>query len=78
MVPRNRQLLVAIVTTMVLAMASGCNLARERICDKGRHVVKSIQSPETGRTCVDDGKPPPEGYEEYPPGQVPAYIDEGY
>jgi hypothetical protein len=57
-------------------MLSGCPFGRERICSRGEHVVRSIEAPETGRTCVRDGEPPPKGYEEYPPGQVPTYLDE--
>ena len=73
-----RRRLVLIASTVALAiMLSGCPL-RERICSKGEHVVKSIEAPEGGRTCVRDGKPPPKGYEEYPPGQVPTYRDEIY
>ena len=74
--PRSREHLV--VTASLALMLSGCELARERICNRGERVVKSIQAPETGRTCVRDGEPPPDGYEEYPPGRVPKYTDEGY
>lgn len=61
------------VVTLMLSV--GCS-GRERICGKGDHVVRSIESPETGRTCVRDGTPPPKGYEEFPPGQVPKYTDQ--
>lgn len=69
-----------VVGAMTLAlMLSGCPLGRERICRRGEHVVKSIEAPATGRTCLRDGDPPPKGYEEYPPGKVPKYTDdEGY
>jgi len=73
------QRLVAIPSTALLALVlSGCPLARERICSRGEHVVRSIEAPATGRTCVRDGEPPPDGYEEYPPGKVPKYTDEPY
>jgi hypothetical protein len=59
-------------------MPSGCLPVRERICSKGEHVVRSIEAPKTGRTCVRDGERPPKGYDEYPPGEVPTYTDEDY
>ncbi len=69
---RMRSVLTASILTIVLA---GCPV-RERLCSEGEHVVKSIEAPDTGRTCVRDGDPPPEGYEEYPPGQVPIFRGE--
>lgn len=69
--------LVITGTAFLLAFTlSGCSLFRERMCSRGEHAVKSIEAPETGRTCVRDGAPPPDGYEEYPDGQVPTYLDE--
>jgi hypothetical protein len=66
-----------IVTTLSSAFTlSGCFVFRERMCSRGEHPVKSIEAPETGRACVRDGNPPPNGYEEYPPGQVPTYLHE--
>jgi len=74
---RRRPGIAVLGATMVLAVTlSGCPVGRERICSGGEHVVRSIEAPETGRTCVRDGKPPPKGYEEYPPGQVPKYTDQ--
>jgi hypothetical protein len=73
----SNQLAVVVGTIAVALTMSGCFPGRERICSKGEHVVKSIEAPETGRTCVRDGEPPPPGYEEYPPGSVPTYTDEG-
>ena len=74
---QGRGRLTTIVSAMALAvMLTGCPLGRERICSRGEHVVRSIEAPETGRTCVRNGQPPPKGYEEYPAGKVPTYIDE--
>jgi hypothetical protein len=74
---QSRGPLTTIVSAMALAvMLTGCPLGRERICSRGEHVVKSIEAPETGRTCVRNGQPPPKGYEEYPAGKVPTYMDE--
>ena len=64
------------VLAVLLAAApiSGC--ARERICSEGEYPVRSIRFPETGRACVEEGEPPPKGYETFPPGEVPEYVDE--
>ena len=64
---------VALVALVVTGLtAAGC---QERVCRRGEHAVRSIEAPETGRTCVRDGDPPPTGYEEYPPGEAPTYVD---
>ncbi len=69
--------LVLIASAIVLAIAFISCPLMERICSKGEHAVRAIEAPETGRTCVRDGEPPPEGYEEYPPGQEPpTYLHE--
>ena len=79
MAPKSRKRLAAMVASVALAvLPSACIPGRERICSKGEHVVRAVEAPETGRTCVPDGEPPPSGYEEYPPGSVPTYTDEGY
>jgi hypothetical protein len=72
------RLVVAVAVVIVAVMPEGCSLVRERICSRGEHVVRSIEAPRTGRTCVRDGQPPSRGYEEYPPVSVPIYVDEGY
>ncbi len=71
----SRSLVLVVSMIVVTVMLSGCSL-RERVCSKGEHPVKSIVAPDTGRACVRDGEPPPKGYEEYPPGQAPTYLDE--
>ena len=52
--------------------AAGC---QERVCRQGEHAVRSVEAPDTGRTCVKDGEAPPPGYEEFPPGEAPVYVD---
>ena len=49
---------------------------RERMCSPGERAVRAIDAPDTGRACVKKEKPPPPGYEEFPPGQRPTYVDE--
>jgi len=67
---------IVVASVALATILSGCPLARERICRKGEHVVRSVDAPRTGRTCVRDGQPPPAGYEEFPPGKAPTYLDE--
>lgn len=62
----------AVLAVAAVGLTGGC---KERVCRGGEHAVRSIEAPDTGRTCVPDGDPPPPGYEEYPPGQVPVYVD---
>ena len=69
----SRALVAALATLAVTGLtAAGC---QERVCRKGEHAVRSTEAPETGRTCVKDGEAPPPGYEEFPPGQTPVYVD---
>ena len=74
--PRTRRRSLVVTSIALALILSGCPLGRERICRRGEHVVRSIDAPDTGRICVRDGQPPPKGYEEYPPGKVPTYLDE--
>lgn len=62
---------VALALVALAGVAAGC---QERVCRKGEHAVRSVAAPDTGRTCVKDGDPPPAGYEEYPPGEAPVYV----
>jgi hypothetical protein len=60
---------------LLALIPTGC--WRERECSEGFHPVRSIEFPETGRTCVEDGEEPPQGYERFPPGlEPPTYIDQ--
>ena len=60
----------AVVLAALATLGAACE---ERICRGGEHPVRSIEAPDTGRTCVRDGEPPPAGYEEYPPGRHPGH-----
>lgn len=62
----------AALAVAALGTAAGC---QERVCRRGEHAVRSVEAPDTGRTCVRDGEPPPPGYEEFPPGEAPVYVD---
>ncbi len=56
-------------------LVGGCQI-RERMCSEGEYPVRSIRFPDTGRACVTEGEQPPKGYETFPPGEVPEFVDE--
>lgn len=61
----------ALALAALAGAGAGC---QERVCRSGEHAVRSVDAPDTGRTCVRDGDPPPPGYEEYPPGEAPVRV----
>lgn len=68
----SRGVAVGAVALAVLGLTTAC---QERVCRRGEHAVRSVEAPDTGRACVRDGERPPAGYEEYPPGEAPVYVD---
>ena len=66
----------SLVSALLLATLPVAGCVRERVCSEGEYPVRSIEHPESGRACVQEGEQPPEGYETFPPGQVPTYVDE--
>jgi hypothetical protein len=70
-----RAVLPACFAMVTATLMLGCS-TREHVCSSGNHPVWSLQYPETGRTCVPDGRPPPRGYATYPAGHTPTYTDE--
>ncbi len=73
-----RHRLAAVILVAALPLLGGaCSSAfRERMCSPGEHAVRAIEAPDTGRTCVKNGQPPPPRYEEFPPGHRPTYVDQ--
>ena len=65
-------LALAILTTLT----TGWDAFRDRVCSDGDYPVWSVRAPETGGTCVTEGKKPPPGYATYPPGLVPEYVED--
>jgi hypothetical protein len=55
-------------------LVTGCSGA-EKICPGDQYPVKAVGN-ETGRTCVDKDKNPPDGYVRYPTGKVPKHVDD--
>ena len=71
------RLAMAISVAVLVWLGGACSLVfRERMCSPGERAVRAIEAPDTGRTCVKKGQPPPPGYEEFPPGQRPTYVDQ--
>ena len=71
------RLAMAILVAVLVWLGGACSLVfRERMCSPGERAVRAIEAPDTGRTCVKKGQPPPPGYEEFPPGQRPTYVDQ--
>lgn len=69
-------LAMALLAAVLVSSGGACSYVfRERMCVRGERAVRAIEAPDTGRTCVKNGQPPPPGYEEFPPGQRP-YVDQ--
>ncbi|GGM19235.1 lipoprotein [Streptomyces fumigatiscleroticus] len=65
------RVLALAAVTLTAVVAAGCS--RDAVCPDGRYPVKAVGN-KTGRTCVDDGDEPPEGYVRYPRGKVPQHV----
>lgn len=71
------RLAMMVLVAIVISSGGGCSsVFRERMCSRGERAVRAIEAPDTGRTCVKNGQPPPPRYEEFPPGQRPTYVDQ--
>jgi hypothetical protein len=71
------RLAMMVCLAILISSGEGCSsVFRERMCSPGEHAVRAIEAPDTGRTCVKNGQPPPPRYEEFPPGQRPTYVDQ--
>ncbi len=71
------RLAMAISVAVLVWLGGACSFVfRERMCSPGERAVRAIEAADTGRTCVKKGQPPPPGYEEFPPGQRPTYVDQ--
>lgn len=70
------RLAMSLLVAILISLGACSSGFRERMCSPGEHAVRAIEAPDTGRTCVKDGQPPPPRYEEFPPGQRPTYVDQ--
>jgi hypothetical protein len=65
---------LAAATLAASLAVTGCSL-RERVCADGQYPVKAVGNT-TGRTCVPNGREPPDGYVRYPADKEPKYVDD--
>ena len=70
------RLLTSSLALGIIGSMVGCGTFKERVCESGEYAVRAIEAPETGRTCVPNGQEPPPGYERFPPGQTPTYLED--
>ncbi|XVV09911.1 SCO0607 family lipoprotein [Actinoplanes sp. CA-131856] len=61
-----------LVVALLLSGVAGCSF-EEAICGSGEYPVAAVDS-FTGRGCVPDGEPVPEGYVRFPAGKEPRKV----
>ena len=72
-----RTTVVLTVTTTAVLSVGGC-AARERVCGSDDYPVRTVDTTDGGLACAPDGEEPPPGYERFPEGEVPEYVDDLY
>jgi hypothetical protein len=65
----------SLLGVLACAALTACHY-RERVCFVGQYPARSIAYPKTGKVCVKNGHRPPAGYETYPAGKTPTYVDQ--
>ncbi len=68
--------LAALLSAGIVGTVAACGPFKERVCERGEYAVRAIAAPDTGRTCVPHDQEPPPGYERFPPGQTPTYLED--
>ena len=68
--------LVLLLVLTVLG-TGGCSF-QERVCRSGEYPVRTVDPTDAGLACAPDGEEPPAGYERFPAGEVPEYVDDVY
>lgn len=71
--PRVTVLLVG--SALTASAAAGCAW-RERVCSADEHPVRTTATTDDGLACAPGDEEPPAGYERFPEGEVPEYVDE--
>jgi hypothetical protein len=72
---RTRTAALVLAGMLMSPALSACRF-RERVCSVGEYPARSIAYPKTGGVCVRNGQRPPAGYETYPAGKTPTYVDQ--
>ncbi len=72
-----RSLATALSAALVVTIlgASGCS-SQERVCSSGEYPVRTVDPTDGGLACAPEGEEPPAGYERFPAGEVPEYVDD--
>ncbi len=60
----------------VVGAVAACGPFRERVCERSEYAVRAITAPDAGRTCVPNDQEPPPGYERFPAGEKPTYLED--
>ena len=69
--------LLSVLALVTAAGTSGCS-SLERVCSSGERPVRTVDPSDSGLACAPDGEQPPPGYEDFPPGEAPEYVDDMY
>lgn len=75
--PRNLLTALSVLAVVAGLGSSGCSL-RERVCGSDEYPVRTVDRAADGMACAPDGEEPPAGYERFPAGQEPEFVDELY
>ncbi len=75
--PRSLVIALSAVVVVTTLGTSGCTI-RERVCGSDEYPVRTVDPTNDGSACAAEGEDPPAGYERYPAGEVPEYVDEMY
>ncbi len=68
--------MVVLLGAVLTASSAGGCAWRERVCGADEYPVRTIATTDDGLACTPDGEEPPAGYERFPDGEVPEYVDE--
>lgn len=68
--------LLLAIAAPIATLTAGCGEFRERVCERGEYAARAVAAPKSGRVCVPNGREPPPGYERFPAGQTPTYLED--
>jgi hypothetical protein len=76
-VRRARVTVVLLGAVLTASAVSSCSW-RERVCGADEYPVRTTTTTDDGLACTPDDEEPPDGYERFPAGEVPEYVDDLY
>ena len=68
---------VVLLGIMLTALTAGGCALHEHVCRAGEYPVRTSTT-DDGLACTPDDEEPPAGYERFPAGEVPEYVDDLY